>query len=272
MTSREPISVPLLDHGTNSNGRHVKMKIGILGVGSIGSTLARKWSAAGHEVSVANSRGPAAVRAFAEEIGAAAVDARGAVEGAEVVVISIPLPVVAALPSDLFDGVPIDVPVVDTGNYYPGWRDPQIPEIDEGQVESVWVAKQIGRPVIKAFNNILAGTLAELGRPEGSAERLAVAVAGDDAEAKKIVMGLVNETGFDPVDAGALEESWRIQPSTPGYCCDYDADRMRRGVASAVRGAAPSRRDRQVARILSYGRPLTRAELLAMNRELNPVD
>ena len=78
----------------------------------------------------------------------------------------------------MFDTVPQDVPVVDTGNYYPGLRDPQIPEIDAGIPHSVWVSKQLGRPVIKAFNNILAYSLAELGLPEGSPGRLAIAVAG----------------------------------------------------------------------------------------------
>ena len=157
------------------------MKIGVIGTGNIGGTLARKLSAAGHDVRVANSRGLEGVGAFADEIGATAVDTRGAVEDADVIVISIPFPAVAELPKDLFDTVPQDVPVVDTGNYYPGMRDTQIAEIDAGMPQSVWVSKQLGRPVIKAFNNILAHSLAELGGPEGSPGRLACAVAGDDA-------------------------------------------------------------------------------------------
>ena len=108
------------------------MKIGVIGTGNIGGTLARKLSAAGHDVRVANSRGLEGVRAFADEIGATAVDTRGAVEGADVIVISIPFPAVAELPKDLFDTVPQDVPVVDTGKYYPGMRDPQIPELMRG--------------------------------------------------------------------------------------------------------------------------------------------
>ena len=99
------------------------MRIGIIGVGSIGSTLARKYVAAGHEVRVANSKGVDGVQAFADEIGAIASDARGAVEGADAIMLSIPFPAVAQLPSDLFDGVPKSVPVIDTGNYYPGMRD-----------------------------------------------------------------------------------------------------------------------------------------------------
>jgi 8-hydroxy-5-deazaflavin:NADPH oxidoreductase len=195
------------------------MKIGIIGTGNIGGTLARKLSEAGHDVRVANSRGPEGVRAFANEIGATAVDTRGAVTDVDVIFVSIPFPAVAELPKDLFGTVPQDVPVIDTGNYYPGLRDPQIPEIDAGMPHSVWVSKQLDRPVIKAFNNILAYSLAELGRQEGSPGRLAIAVAGDDVRSKQIVMDVVNETGFDPVDAGSLDESWRQEPGTPAYCC-----------------------------------------------------
>ena len=217
------------------------MKIAIIGTGNIGGTVASKLSAAGHNVCVANSRGPESLKGFAGEIGATAVDTHGAVKGVDLIVISIPFPAVAELPKDLFDAVPRGVPVIDTGNYYPGLRDPQIPEIDGGMPHSNWVSKQLGRPVIKAFNNILAYSLAELGRPEGSSGRLAVAVAGDDVRSKQIVMHIVNETGFDPVDAGPLNESWRQQPGTPAYCCDYDAEMTRKGLAAAVKGEAPKK-------------------------------
>ncbi|MCR8934699.1 MULTISPECIES: NADPH-dependent F420 reductase [unclassified Pseudomonas] len=154
------------------------MKIGIIGTGNIGGVLARKLKAAGHEVRVANSRGIDGVRAFAEEIGVEPADIRGAVDGVEVIVLSIPLPALSALPADLFASVPPGVPIVDTSNYYPGLRDPKIEEIDQGMTESIWVTRQIGRPVIKAFNNLLAYTLAELGRAQGAEGRLAAAVAG----------------------------------------------------------------------------------------------
>src|SRR5207244_11698119 len=101
-----------------------------------------------------------------------------------------------------------------------------VPEIDAGMPESVWISQQLGRPIFKAFNSILFHALSELGKPEGSPDRLAILVAGDDARAKQIVMGPVNETGFDPVDGGSLEESWRQQPSKPAYCCAYDAAKM----------------------------------------------
>ena len=248
------------------------MKIGVIGIGNIGGTLARKLSAAGHDVRVANSKGPEGVRAFADEIGAAAVDTRGAVDGVDAVIISIPFPAISKLPKDLFNSVPRNVPIVDTGNYYPGMRDPQIPEIDAGLAESVWVSKQLGRPVIKAFNNILAHSLAELGRPKGSPDRLAVAVAGDDAASKQVVMGLVNEIGFDPVDAGPLDESWRQQPSTPAYCCDYDAEAMRKGLEAAVKGEAFKIRDRLPDLMAQLGPSPSHADVIAMNRSLHPLD
>ncbi|WP_434785131.1 NADPH-dependent F420 reductase [Rhizobium nepotum] len=245
------------------------MKIGIIGIGNIGGALARKLASAGHEVRVANSRGADAVRPFAEDIGATATDTNGAAYGADLIVMSIPLPAIEKLPKDLFKDVPASVPVVDTSNYYPGLRDPQIPELDAGEVESVWVSRQLGRPVIKAFNNILAHSLAELGRPEGTDGRLAVAVAGDDDAEKQLVMGIVNEVGFDPVDGGPLSESWRQQPSTPGYCCDYAAVTMRKALDAAVKGEAPKKRDQLMSKMATLGPGPTHDDIVTMNRSLN---
>jgi predicted dinucleotide-binding enzyme len=248
------------------------MKIGIIGTGNIGGTLARKFKAAGHDIRVANSRGINGVHAFAEEIGAEPVDIRGAVEGADVIVLSIPLPALSALPADLFAAVPGSVPVVDTSNYYPGLRDPNIAEIDQGMTESVWVSKQIGRPVIKAFNNILAYTLAELGSAEGTPGRLAAAVAGDDPKAKETVMSLVNQAGFDPVDGVSLEESWRQQPCTPGYCCDYDAETLRKALLTASKEQAAAKRDEFPKHFERLGPNPSHADIVAMNRSLNAPD
>ncbi|WP_340265868.1 NADPH-dependent F420 reductase [Sphingobium mellinum] len=247
------------------------MKIGIIGIGSIGGLLARGLVAAGHQVSVANSRGADSVRAFAEEIGATAADVRGAVTGVDMIILSVPLPALASLPGDLFDAVPRDVPVVDTSNYYPGMRDPQIAELDAGEVESLWVSRQIGRPVIKAFNNILAYSLAELGRPEHAPGRLAIAVAGDDPAHKALVCGIVNTLGFDPVDAGPLAQSWRHQPATPAYCCDYDADTMRKALAQAVQGEAPHKRDHLITQYPALGPAPTHDQFIQLNRSANPI-
>lgn len=245
------------------------MKIGIIGTGNIGGTLARKLRDAGHEIRFANSRGVEGVRPFADEVGAEPVDVRGAVDNVDAVILSIPFPAIADLPDNLFATLPEGVPVIDTGNYYPGMRDPNIPEIDEGTVESVWVARQINRPVIKAFNNILAYSLAQLGRPEGASDRLAIAVAGDDPQAKSLVCGLVNEVGFDPVDAGELAESWRFQPSTPAYCCDFDAEETRQALTAATPGEAPAKRDRMMETYASLGPNPTHADIVASNRVTN---
>lgn len=247
------------------------MKIGIIGIGSIGGLLARGLVAAGHRVSVANSRGADGVRAFADEIGATAADAKGAVAGADMIILSIPLPALATLPADLFDDVPPGVLVVDTSNYYPDMRDPHIAEIDEGETESLWVSRQIGRPVIKAFNNILAYSLGELGQPKGTPGRLAIAVAGDDPSHKALVCDIVDLMGFDPVDAGTLAQSWRQQPSTPAYCCDYDADTMRRALDQAVPGKAPMIRDQLVTQYGSLGHSPTHQDFITLNRSANPL-
>ena len=253
------------------------MQIGVIGIGQIGGTLALRWSQLGHRVRVANSRGAAAVQAFAAEIGAQAADIYEAVDGAEVVLLSMPFPAVAKLPKDLFDKSANGVVIVDTANYFPDVRDPRIAEIDAGLPESVWVAQQLGRPIFKAFNSLMFHTLSELGTPEGSPGRLAIPVAGDDAEAKQIVMGLVNETGFDPVDGGPLADSWRQQPSTPAYCCDYDADKTRQGIRAAVKGRAETLRD--TAWRENYGRIFANqptfaeahTDVIALNRSLNPL-
>ena len=245
------------------------MKIGVIGTGNIGGALAGKLRAAGHEVRVANSRGVEGVRAFAETVGATPVDIRGAVEGVDAVILSIPFPAVADLPKDLFDGLPPAAPVIDTGNYYPGLRDPHIAEIDGGMVESVWVSRQIGRPVVKAFNNILAYSLAELGRPPGANDRLAVAIAGDDPAAKTLVAGLVDDVGFDPVDAGVLAESWRQQPSTPVYCCDWNARETLDALALARPGEAPAKRDAMMETLSKLGPSPTHADIVASNRVVN---
>ncbi|MBI1752626.1 MAG: NAD(P)-binding domain-containing protein [Acidobacteria bacterium] len=227
--------------------------------------------AAGHAIRVANTRGREGVQRLAEEIGVTAADVHEAVKETEVIILAIPLPAMAKLPAELFKGVPRDVPIIDTSNYYPGLRDPQIQEIDGGMPESVWVSKELGRPVIKAFNNILAYSLAERGQPEGAPDRLAVAVAGDDANAKRIVMALVNETGFDPVDAGSLDESWRQQPSTPAYCCDYDVLMMRKGLAEAIKNGAPKKRDRMPELFAKLGPNPRHEEIVAMNRSLHSL-
>ena len=209
------------------------MRIGIIGAGNIGGTLARRLTALGHEVSIANSRDPQTLKALAEESRAKPVTVREAARAGEVVIVTIPEKSIPDLPSDLFDGVPENVAVVDTGNYYPRQRDGLIPDIEAGATESRWVSNRLRRSVVKAFNNIYARSLGERGKPKGAKDRIALPVAGDDARAKQTVMRLVDELGFDPVDAGGLDESWRQQPGTPVYTKNFDAERLRRGLAEA---------------------------------------
>jgi hypothetical protein len=213
------------------------MKIGIIGAGNIGSTLTRRFAALGHQVFVANSRGPETLKDLARETGAQAVTPAEAAKAGEVVVVTIPEGRIPALPRDLFEGVPESVVVIDTGNYYPQ-RDGRIEQIEKGTLESQWVEQHLRRPVIKAFNTIHAQHLMELGRAAGSPGRLALPVSGYDEHAKRIVLKLVNELGFDGVDAGGLGESWRQQPGTPVYGADLDA----KGVREALRRASKERR------------------------------
>ncbi len=209
------------------------MKIGIIGTGQIGGTLTRRLTKLGHEVYVANSRGPESLADLAKETGAKPVSVREAARAGDLVVVTIPEAKIRNLSKDLFSGVPESVVVIDTGNYYPRERDGRIDEIEAGMTESRWVANQLGRPVIKVFNNIYAKHLLEKGQPAGSPGRIALPVAGDDKRAKEVVMRLVNDLGFDPVDAGGLDDSWRQQPDTPVYGTDFDAEGVRRGLAAA---------------------------------------
>lgn len=241
------------------------MKIGIIGIGAIGSTLARKLSANGHEVRVANSKGADAVKEFADEIGATPADAAGAAAGADVVILSVPFSKTSDLAVAL-EGLPASSTIIDTGNYYPDLRDPRVPVIDEGMPESAWISKQLGRSVIKAFNNILAASLAERGHPAGSPDRLAVAVAGDDDAQKRMAMGIVDELGFDPVDAGSLDESWRQQPATPVYCCDWNAEETRSALTRAKKGVAPAILARLPEQFAKLGQNPTRDQIVASNR------
>jgi len=150
-----------------------------------------------------------------------------------VVVVTIPEKNVPDLPSDLFADARDDLVVVDTGNYYPRQRDGRIQDIETGMTESRWVARELGRPVVKAFNNIYAAHLLELGRPPGAPGRIALPVAGDDEAAKAVVLRLLDELGFDGVDAGGLDTSWRQQPGSPVYGKDRDVDGVRHALSEA---------------------------------------
>ena len=214
------------------------MRIGIIGAGNIGGTLTRRLRALGHEVAVANSRGPETLAALAAETGATRGHrrrSRAVRRGGGRHHPRAERPEPAGRP---VRGRAGDVVVVDTGNYYPRQRDGRIDGIEDGLTESRWVERQLGRPVVKAFNNIYAQHLMERGKPAGAPGRIALPVAGDDPAAKAVVLRLVDELGFDGVDAGGLDESWRQQPGTPVYGTDLDAEGVRRALAAARAGSA----------------------------------
>jgi 8-hydroxy-5-deazaflavin:NADPH oxidoreductase len=231
------------------------MRIGVIGAGSLGGILARHLVRLGHQVSIANSRGPESLTALAAGIGATPVSVVDAANAGDIVIIAIPTKAVADLPRGLFANVPGSVVVIDTGNYHPELRDARIDAIERGMLDSQWVTQQIGRPVIKAFNNILALSLLEKGVPRGTTGRIGLSVAGDSLDAKAAVLRLVDDLGFDPVDGGNLDNSWRQQPGTPAYCRDLDAAALRRALAAADRSRIAEYRAEEEARIRREGPP-----------------
>jgi len=209
------------------------MKIGIIGAGNIGGNLTRRLTALGHDVTVANSRGVESLAELVAETGAKAATAATAANEADLVVVTIPEKNIPDLPKGFLDGANEGVVVIDTGNYYAQRRDRLIAEIENGVTESRWVSNQIGHPVVKAFNGIYSVNIIEKARPQGDSDRMALPVAGDDPAAKKVVMDLIEELGFDAVDAGSIDESWRQQPGTPVYGLVGDIQAVKDALAAA---------------------------------------
>ena len=208
--------------------------IGFIGSGHIGSTLARLAVAAGHDVVVSNSRGAETLKDLVAELGprARAGTPAEAAEAAEIAVVTIPLRAIGTVPVEPLAGKI----VIDTNNYYPG-RDGQIPELDD---ESTTTAELLQRHlptsrVVKAFNHIRFGDLATQGLPAGAPGRRALAIAGDDVEARAVVAQLVDTFGFDVVELPTLAEGWRIQRDTPGYVVFRTAEELRADLAAAKR-------------------------------------
>jgi predicted dinucleotide-binding enzyme len=224
------------------------MKIGILGTGHIGKTLVRKLSAAGHDVKVANSRGPDTIEPDVLASGGRAVTAQEAVGDVDVVILSIPLNRLPGI-APLIAGVPAETVIIDTSNYYPA-RDGRIEAIEAGQVESLWVSEQLGRPIVKAWNAIGSDSFARKGKPVGNSDRIAIPVAADSDRDRKVGMALLGDTGFDAFDAGTLADSWRRQPGAPCYCTDLALEEMTAAHAAAERARLPKRRDLAVAAIV----------------------
>ncbi|BDY26719.1 MAG: NADP oxidoreductase [Mycolicibacterium mageritense] len=211
------------------------MKIGIIGAGHIGGTLTRRLRELGHEVAVANSRSPETLSDLAQETGATAVWAKDAAADADLVIVSIPQKNVPDLADGIVDARKPGAPVIETNNYYPQQRDGKIAAIEDGLTESEWVSEQIGAPVFKVFNGIFWKHLLEKGKPAGTPNRIALPVAGEQGPGRELVHDIVDQLGFEPVDAGPISESWRQQPGTPVYGKDFDADDTRKALAEASR-------------------------------------
>ncbi|HSI50019.1 MAG TPA: NAD(P)-binding domain-containing protein [Ideonella sp.] len=243
------------------------MKIGIIGAGNIGATLARKLVDAGHDVKLANSKGPETLKDIVDGTAIAAVTRDEAVKDVDVIILSVPFARNPEL-APVLANVPADVIVVDTSNYYP-MRDGRIEEVDAGKPDTVWSSEQIGRPLVKAWNALLSFTLSDCGSKSGSASRLAIPIGGDDVSAKSVVSGLVSETGFDAVDAGPLSDSWRFQPGTPAYCTELDAAGVTTALSSADTTRAPRNLELVMQAIMDGSVPFEREAMVALNRKVS---
>jgi predicted dinucleotide-binding enzyme len=224
------------------------MNVGIIGSGNIGSLLAGYLTALGHEVSIANSRGPQSLSEVAERTGARPVTTEEAAGAKDLVIIAIPEKAIANLPKSILAAS--KAIVIDAGNYYPS-RDGQNPDIEGGLTDSEWVSKVIGHPVIKAFNNITAPSLASKTVLAGTPDRIALSVAGNEEEQKQVVMKLIDDIGFDAIDGGLLSESWKQQPGEPAYCQDLDKEALK----AALQQADVSKRAENLAKADAMARP-----------------
>jgi len=208
--------------------------LGLIGAGHIGSQLARLALKHGYDVALSNSRGPDTLGALVAELGpgARAVTAAEAAKQGDIVVVTIPLKAVPSVPVDPLAGKI----VIDTNNYYPQ-RDGHLRELDQRQTTSSELLQRHlpSSKVVKAFNHVYAAQLTTDGTPPGTPNRRAFIIAGNDAEAKRTVSTLIDQFGFDVVDAGPLAESWRIEPNTPAYGPRMSAAEVRAALAAAVR-------------------------------------
>ena len=219
--------------------RGIMTTIGIIGAGHIGGTLARLAVAAGYEVVVSNSRGPETLVDLVAELGdsARAGTVDEAADAGDVTIVTIPLRNYRDVPVAPLAGKI----VIDTNNYYPQ-RDGQIAELDSEATTSAELlqAHLPTSKVVKAFNHITSADLGTHGSPSGTPGRRALAIAGDDAEAKGRVAHLIDKLGYDVDDVGPLAEGWRIQPNTPGYGPRLDAVELAAALAGATRATASS--------------------------------
>jgi predicted dinucleotide-binding enzyme len=219
------------------------MNIGVIGTGDIGEVIIRRLRDAGYPVRMANSRGPESLRGLAAKTGATPVSVEQVVQDVDILFIVIPERAIPGLPKGLLNKARKETIVIDVGNYYP-FRDGRIDEIENGLTESVWVERQIGRPVIKVLNNIIAKALAEAGRAAGSRDRVALPISGANPKAKEIVAQLIDRMGFDSVDAGTIAESWRQQPGSPVYCTNPTKEELQLWLKNVERSSLATGREK----------------------------
>src|SRR5712671_4081222 len=219
------------------------MKIGVIGPGQIGEVIVRKLRGVGYAVKMANSRGPESLKDLAADTGAIPVAIEEVVQDVDMLFIVVPQNAIPKLPKGLLNKAKKETIVIDVGNYYP-LRDGRIAEIENGLTESVWVERQLGRPVVKVFNSIIAKALAEAGRPAGSKDRVALPMSGDDPKAKEIVAQVMDRIGFDSVDAGTIADSWRQQPGSPVYCTNPTKEELRLWLKNVDRSSLATGRER----------------------------
>ena len=208
------------------------MRLGIIGAGLVGAGVARLAVAAGHQVTIANRRGPESLASLCADVGCEAGTSQDAAMAAELVLIAVPLSQLAALPADAL----ADKIVLDANNYYPE-RDGAFADLDQHETTtSELLAQHLpGARIVKAFNAILASDLGRHARPAGSPDRRALPIAGDDAAAKTRVAELHDQFGYDTVDAGPLSEGWRFERAKPAYCLPLSTAALREALASASR-------------------------------------
>jgi predicted dinucleotide-binding enzyme len=250
---------------TNPSTQKQRFKIAVIGTGDEGSALIKKLTKLGHTVCMANAADSQTLQALAKETGAEPKQIPEVVRHAEITFLSIPMKDVQNLPKDLASVCSENCIFVDTCNYYPS-RDGKIQAIEEGMPESMWVTQQIGKPVIKALNTVLAPALMEAGCPKGTAGRVAVPVSGDDSNAKNIICNLVDEMGFDAYDAGDLSSSWRQQPGSPAYCTNLDLQHLVPALNAANKQAMPQLRDDAYRKMTASDKQMSWKEIVDMLR------
>jgi predicted dinucleotide-binding enzyme len=208
--------------------------IGVIGAGHIGRNFSLTAIARGYDVVIANNRGPETIAGLVEELGprATAATPAEAGEAGDFAIIAIPLTGTEAVPVEPLAGKV----VLTTCNYFLK-RDGHFPDIDSGKL-TVPDYQQAHLPtskVVRAFNHIDAANIFRDGTPQGTPNRRALAYAGDDPEAKRLVAELYDEFGFDPVDAGGLAEAWRLDVDQPTFVVRQNRQELKANLAAARR-------------------------------------